>query len=121
MIYHDNETLKVAILDMYEGVANQGMRCIREILNQFAEINNKDLIRDEFDVRLKSELPDLSYDIYICTGGPGSPIESKGTDWENAFFRWIKNTEQFNADPLNTVKKTGAVHLPFFPARLPLF
>ena len=105
MIYSGNEPLKVAILDMYEGAANQGMRCIREILNQFAEIHNRDLIRDEFDVRLKAELPDLSYDIYISTGGPGSPIDSEGTEWENAFFRWIKKAASYNADESNIIKK----------------
>lgn len=97
--------MRVAILDMYEGFENQGMRCIREILNQFAESQHRDLVRDEFDVRRQSELPDLSYDIYISTGGPGSPLDSEGTDWENAFFRWIKKIEKFNADDSNPVKK----------------
>ena len=97
--------MKVAILDMYEGHENQGMRCIREILNQFAESQGRDLIRDEFDVRRKAELPDLSYDIYISSGGPGSPLESKGTVWENAFFRWIKKIESYNADESNLTKK----------------
>src|SRR6187402_3928072 len=105
MIYQENEPMKVAILDMYEGADNQGMRCIREILNQFAELNNRDLIRDEFDVRRKTELPDLSYDIYISSGGPGSPLDSKGSVWENAFFDWIEKTERFNADDSNPVKK----------------
>ncbi len=105
MIYHENEPLKVAILDMYEGVENQGMRCIREILNQFAEVNNRDLLRDEFDVRRESAVPDLSYDIYISTGGPGSPIDSKGTKWENTFFKWVRTIEKYNADPSNSIKK----------------
>lgn len=105
MISFDKDPMKVAILDMYEGAENQGMRCIREILNQFADINNIDLVRDEFDVRRKIAIPDLSYDIYIFSGGPGSPIDSKGTDWENALFAFIKNLEDFNADELNAAKK----------------
>ncbi len=48
-------TIKVAILDLYEGYANQGMRCIREILNQFGDYNNLNIDVDEFDVRLKKE------------------------------------------------------------------
>jgi hypothetical protein len=67
--------VRVAILDMYDGVANQGMRCIREILNSFADMNVLDLSWDEFDVRGKCEVPDLSYDLFISTGGPGSPLE----------------------------------------------
>lgn len=105
MIYRENEPMKVAVLDMYEGVDNQGMRCIREILNQFADLNNFDLVRDEFDVRRKQEVPDLSYDIYISSGGPGSPLESEGSEWENAFFNWIKKVSDYNADDSNVVKK----------------
>ena len=43
---------------MYEGHVNQGMRCLREIINQWAEYNNYEVILDEFDVRLKLEVPD---------------------------------------------------------------
>ncbi len=100
-----NNSMKVAILDMYEGADNQGMRCIREILNQFAEMHGLDLVREEFDVRRKIELPSLDFDIYISSGGPGSPLDSKGSAWENAFFDWIKKVEQFNAAEDNVVKK----------------
>ena len=105
MIYQQNQPLRVAVIDMYEGADNQGMRCIRELLNQFAEMFNRDLVRDEFDVRRTSVLPDMNYDIYICSGGPGSPLDSKGTDWENAFFLWIKKTLSYNANESNQTKK----------------
>jgi homoserine O-succinyltransferase/O-acetyltransferase len=98
--------IRIAILDLYDGVANQGMRCIREILNQFAENHHLDLEWDEFDVRGKIELPDLSYDCYISSGGPGSPLESEGTKWENAFFNWISQVNIWNEDPLNLKKKS---------------
>jgi homoserine O-succinyltransferase/O-acetyltransferase len=100
-----NDTIKVGILDMYEGADNQGMRCIREILNQFAEMHGLDLVKEEFDVRRKIELPSLDFDIYISSGGPGSPLDSKGSAWENAFFDWIKKVEQFNTAEENVVKK----------------
>ena len=45
--------IKVAILDMYEGAANQGMRCIRELLKQYAVEKNIDILSKEFEVRLK--------------------------------------------------------------------
>lgn len=97
--------MRVALLDMYEGVENQGMRCIREILNQFAEYNNIELTRDEFDVRRQQALPDLSYDIYLSSGGPGSPLDSEGTAWENAFFNWIEKMVDYNKAEGNVVKK----------------
>ncbi len=97
--------IRVAILDMYEGVENQGMRCLREILNQFAELNNIELQRDEFEVRREEQLPGLDYDIYISSGGPGSPLDSEGSSWENKFFRFIKSLERYNDNPANVVKK----------------
>lgn len=97
--------VRVAILDMYEGVANQGMRCLREILNSFADTYVLDLSWDEFDVRGKCQVPDLSYDVYISSGGPGSPLESEGTEWENTFFHWIDTLNAWNASPLNEQKK----------------
>jgi len=101
----DHKTVRVAILDLYEGVANQGMRCIREILNQFAEINHLSLNWDEFDVRLKQEVPGLDYDLYISSGGPGSPLDSEGSDWENKYFQWISDVLAYNADTRHTDKK----------------
>lgn len=100
-----NRQVRVAILDLYDGFANQGMRCIREILNQFADAQSLNLQWDEFDVRGKCEVPDLSYDVYISTGGPGSPLESEGTDWENNFFSWITKVKDWNANPLQEQKK----------------
>ncbi|MEJ7674452.1 MAG: hypothetical protein WKF59_17590 [Chitinophagaceae bacterium] len=59
---------------MYEGYENQGMRCLRELVNQFGDINHIEVECDEFDVRLKSDTPDNSYDIYISTGGSWKPV-----------------------------------------------
>jgi len=70
--------VRIAILDLYEGVANQGMRCIREIIRQWGTKNTYNVELHEFDVRQKCDVPDLSYDIYISSGGPGSPLESEG-------------------------------------------
>jgi homoserine O-succinyltransferase/O-acetyltransferase len=101
----EKPTIKVAILDLYEGFANQGMRCIREILNQFADYNNLDIEVDEFDVRLKQEAPGMDYDIFISSGGPGSPLESENSDWEKAYFHWLKQVEHWNSNAAHTQKK----------------
>jgi homoserine O-succinyltransferase len=105
MNYNHRKKVRVAILDLYEGHANQGMRCIREILNQFGTANNLDVIHDEFDVRLKNEVPDLSYDIYISTGGPGSPLETEGSEWEKAYFTWLSLVDNWNNNTKNIQKK----------------
>lgn len=97
--------VRVAVLDLYDGFPNQGMRCIRDILLQFAEGQQLNVVWDEFDVRTKQQLPDLSYDVYISSGGPGSPLESKGTEWEKHFFSWISNIKKWNDNPLEENKK----------------
>lgn len=101
----DKQVLRVAILDLYEGFANQGMRCIREILNTFADHHGLSLTLDEFDVRSHNQVPDTSYDIYISSGGPGSPTESEGSEWEMHYFRWLKQVEKFNENVANIQKK----------------
>src|SRR5687767_8516599 len=100
-----NRSIRLAILDLYDGHANEGMRCIRQLLKQYSDENNVEIIKDEFDVRLKSQLPDLSYDIYISSGGPGSPLDSMNTNWENLYFLWLKKIEEFNNNPSKYPKK----------------
>ena len=101
----ERQTIRIAILDLYDGVANQGMRCIREILNQFGDHNNVNITWDEFNVRQHLQVPELTYDIFISSGGPGSPIDSEGSEWENAYFNWLGEVEQWNKDESNLQKK----------------
>ena len=105
MNWNENQNIRIAILDLYEGVENQGMRCIREIINQFGEINQCNVTLHEFDVRLKNNVPDLSYDIYISSGGPGSPLESEGAAWEKNYFNWLHEVEKWNEDETQQQKK----------------
>jgi homoserine O-succinyltransferase/O-acetyltransferase len=99
------KTVRIAILDMNEGKPNQGMRCIREILNQYSDANNVDVDWDEFEVRLEKKVPDLSYDIFISSGGPGSPTESEGSDWENIYFNWLNDVMVWNNNEAHFQKK----------------
>ena len=97
--------VKVAILDLYEGRANQGMRCIRTILQDWATANELELQVKEYDVRLRNELPDTSYDIYISSGGPGDPLISRFDDWDIAWGRWLDKMTRWNQNPSKTRKK----------------
>ena len=97
--------LKIAILDLYEGEPNEGMRCLRNILREYGEDNNFQVQWDEFDVRLQNEVPDMDYDFFISSGGPGSPLESRYTDWEKKYFGWLNEVERWNRNPDNLQKK----------------
>jgi len=105
MNFGEKNSIRVAVLDLYEGFENQGMRCLREILQHFAEVNDLQMVSREFDVRQKQELPDTSWDVYISSGGPGDPLESKGLKWDTLYFNWLKQIENWNNDPANVQKK----------------
>jgi homoserine O-succinyltransferase/O-acetyltransferase len=105
MVFADKRQVKVAILDLYEGKANQGMRCIRTILQDWAVANSIELSTKEFDVRLRNELPDTSFDIYISSGGPGDPLVSRYDDWDIAWCRWLNSMVRWNANPDTEQKK----------------
>ena len=76
--------IRIAILDLYEGVANEGMRGIRQLIEEFEADCHMTVKYEFFDVRQKAEVADLNFDIYISSGGPGSPLDSAGCLWENA-------------------------------------
>ncbi len=99
------KSIRIAILDLYDGFPNQGMRCIRELVNHFAENTRIDVEWDEFEIRKEENLPNLSYDVYISSGGPGSPLDSKNRGWENKFFNWIESVEKYNNKVENRIKK----------------
>ena len=87
------DRVRLAILDMNNGYANQGMRCIQEIVSNYFE----EIYFEVFDVRAKNEIPDLSYDIYISSGGPGSPLKI-GEEWEEGFYNLLDDIYHFNRD-----------------------
>lgn len=105
MIWFEKRTVRIAILDLYEGKPNQGMRCIRTILQEWSESHDISVIVDEFDVRLQNQLPDNSYDIYISTGGPGDPLITRFDDWDRAWCKWLDSMQRWNDNPSNQHKK----------------
>ncbi len=92
----EKNNIKVAVIDMNNGNPNQGMRGIQEILQHYKQKNQIDLQFDIFDIRQKNELPDLSYDIYISSGGPGSPFDGEKSEWELNFFNLLDQVELSN-------------------------
>ena len=82
--------IKLAILDMNNAEPNEGLRCIAQIVSAFKdEIDCK-----IFDVRAKNELPDLSYDIFISSGGPGSPLDEG--KWRKPYLGFMQQLWDFN-------------------------
>ncbi len=85
-----NTKIKVATIDLYNNEPNEGLRCIREIAVEAGNTNkNIDLEYKVFETRFKDELPHLSYDIFISSGGPGSPFEGENQKWDKDYFTLI--------------------------------
>lgn len=80
----------VAILDMNNAAPNQGLRCIKEIVEKY----NNEIEYQIFDVRAKNEIPDTSFDIYISSGGPGSPLEDG--EWRKPYLSLIQKLWDIN-------------------------
>ena len=83
--------LKLALLNLYNGVPNQGMRALREILETY----NAQIAYTEFDVRMKHEIPDTGFDLYLSSGGPGNPIEGDGI-WDKNWQNLVENLWEHN-------------------------
>ncbi len=105
MNWTENKLIKIAVLDLYEGFPNQGMRCIQEIVEHWAQTNNISFTYHTYNVRQELVVPDLSYDLYISSGGPGSPLETEGEPWDNLYMDWLRMVENWNNDVSNPVKK----------------
>lgn len=97
--------IKIAVLNLYEGTENQGMRCLREIIHEFSKKNNITLELEEFEVRLLKEIPGTEFDVYISTGGPGNPMGIESSDWEKTYFEWLTSVIKFNENEKNKKKK----------------
>ena len=88
--------MRIAILDLYEGEINEGMRCIIQLVEQFKAESPVTVEFQVFDVRLKNEIADLRFDAYISSGGPGSPLASEGSLWEENYFGLINGILSHN-------------------------
>jgi len=69
---------------------NQGLRCIKEIAAFF----NEDADSSVFNVRGNNEIPDSSFDIYISSGGPGSPLDEG--QWRKPYLKLMQNLWEYN-------------------------
>lgn len=99
------DSVKVAILDMYaDKIGQQGIRCINDILHNIEQ----NISIEYFNVRSMSEIPDMSFDLYISTGGPGNPLEYN-IKWSEKYFKFIDEIFEWNANKENKPKYLFAI------------
>ena len=94
-----NQTLRVAILSMYNNAPNQGMRSIKTILDrESGRFNQVQFDYTVFETRFLNEHPDINdFDIFISTGGPGDPFDGIGQPWEEKYFDMLDEIQALNA------------------------
>lgn len=86
-----NSKIKAAVIDLYNNEENLGIGAIEELLTDFdGKVNGQSLSFQTFETRYKAEVPDLTYDIYISSGGPGNPFDGEGTVWERKYFHLLE-------------------------------
>lgn len=92
--------VRAAVIDLYNNEKNQGMRCIQDLLVDADAKYNKlgGLEYKIYDSRYKDEVPDIDYDIYISSGGPGSPFDGEGTKWEKEYFNLLDKIWSHNSN-----------------------
>ncbi len=86
--------MKIAVLDMNDNRPNEGMRCILHAIRN-VQGDPLELSFDVFNVRGNNEVPGLDYDLYISSGGPGSPMATDD-EWEKKYFVLIDKLFAWN-------------------------
>lgn len=86
----NKNSVKVAVIDLYNNEPNEGMRCIQEIVNESdLKYNSIQVEYKVFTTRYNNETPNENFDVYISSGGPGSPFKGEGSIWEKNYFNLI--------------------------------
>ncbi len=92
--------MRVALIDLYNGEPNLGIQAIKDLVMRWGTNElDEPLELDHFETRKTGTIPGLEYDVYLLSGGPGSPFDGEGTDWEAAYFELVDALWQHNNQP----------------------
>jgi len=94
-------TLRVCLVDMNNGVANQATRCFRRIAMSFGErVREKnphvELVFKHVQPRNLGELPSQDDDLVLSSGGPGSPHDGFDDPWCTGYRKFIDHVIESN-------------------------
>ncbi|MEM1092967.1 MAG: GMP synthase [Bacteroidota bacterium] len=83
------------------------MRCIREMLTACdGRFHNTPIAFEVFETRYDGVMPDLdAFDAFISSGGPGSPYDGEGLEWEANYFAWLDALWQHNQSAAPAARK----------------
>ena len=88
--------IRAALLDLYNGMAeNRGIPALTRLIREAGE-RHEGVELHRYDVRAKGDVPSLDYDLFISSGGPGSPYDGAQKQWEADYFRWLDRLWNYN-------------------------
>ncbi len=108
--------LRLCLVDMNNGVANQATRCFRrtfDALAQQARAANPGLEVHFRHVQPRNlgELPDLHADLVMSSGGPGSPFDGYGDAWCTGYRKFLDSVvEAHLKDPVQATSLFVVCH-----------
>jgi homoserine O-succinyltransferase len=86
--------VRVCLVDMNAGLKNEAMRCLRGHVDSFAAAVREtnpyvEVERVEVSPRDRGDIIVRDADLYLCSGGPGSPFDAEGTFWDADFRSFL--------------------------------
>ena len=108
--------LRVCLVDMNNGVANQATRCFRRIIDAFgARVRERnpgvELLFKHVQPRNLGELPAPDEDLVLSSGGPGSPFDGYDDPWCTGYRAFLDRAVESNVkDPTSAVKVFVVCH-----------
>lgn len=88
--------IRIALLDMNNNKANQGLRNIKELTENFKLHSEIPVDIAVFDVRYKCQIPQIEdHDIFISSGGPGNP-HPDGQAWVQPYANFLDKIYDHN-------------------------
>lgn len=108
--------LRIAIVDMNNGVPNQAMRCFQRLLHGFEQRvheKNPGIVFKRFvlEPRNRGHIPSGPYDLVLSSGGPGSPFEGIEDAWGVGYRKFLQDVFDLNQrDPATAPKLLAVCH-----------
>ena len=100
--------LRLCLVDMNNGVANEATRCFRRLFDQFAArvraVNpTLEISFKHVQPRNLGELPDRDVDLVLSSGGPGSPYDGYTDPWCDGYRAFLDHVVERNQlDPVES-------------------
>ncbi|CAN5487512.1 hypothetical protein BH09MYX1_BH09MYX1_25290 [soil metagenome] len=110
------QSMRICLVDMNNGVANQATRCFRRLVDAFGrrvrERNpSLDVTFTHVQPRNLGELPPKDTDLLLSSGGPGSPYDGFDAPWCTGFRGYIDHIVERNiVDPTSAPKALLICH-----------